>query len=185
MKLVIYDELSHRKGIIIFHPDDSFWKNFDKTMQSGNFLLGFSRVKESSKTLGLGWKWKMVVSFRHRTVDGSFNLGNYLERMIYTTKRYRDKLPTSSLNVTLRSAMNRIWFWVLLQCLGTRVVASQGKAMFSWLICKREDHPFQCCKCESNDKMRGFCGMNFWTTCFWLWLKFTVPKGPYIWSIEY
>ena len=82
----------------------------------------------------------MVVCFVHHSIDGSFNFANYLQDMIYTAKRYREKLPTSSLNVHHPEVCNESNL-----VLGATTVPWVHEP-FYWVICKREDFPFQCWK---------------------------------------
>lgn len=82
----------------------------------------------------------MVVCFVHHSIDGSFNFANYLQDMIYTAKRYREKLPTSSLNVHHPEVCNESNL-----VLGATTVPWVHEP-FYWVICRREDFPFQCWK---------------------------------------
>ena len=97
----------------------------------------------------------MVVCFVHHSIDGSFNFANYLQHMIYTMKRYREKLPTSSLNVHHPEVCNESNL-----VLGATTAPWHTSRFIGWFA-NEKISDFNAEECESNDKMPGFLWHEF------------------------
>ena len=87
--------------------------------------------------------------------------------MIYTAKRYREKLPTSSLNVHHPEVCNESNL-----VLGATTVPWHTSRFIGWFANEKTSH-FNAEECESNDKMPGFLWHEFLDHMLWLWLKMT------------